>query len=37
MTEQQLPQAWTIDAAHSEVGFGVRHMMVSRVRGRFEV
>jgi len=26
---------WTIDAAHSEVGFSVRHMMVSKVRGRF--
>lgn len=26
---------WEIDAAHSEVGFSVRHMMVSRVRGRF--
>ncbi|AAZ55124.1 YceI family protein [Thermobifida fusca] len=37
MTEQQLPAGtWTIDAAHSEVGFSVRHMMVSRVRGRFE-
>lgn len=37
MTEQQLPAGtWTIDVAHSEVGFSVRHMMVSRVRGRFE-
>ena len=26
---------WTIDAAHSEVGFAVRHMVVSKVRGRF--
>jgi polyisoprenoid-binding protein YceI len=26
---------WTIDPAHSEVGFSVRHMMVSKVRGRF--
>ena len=26
---------WTIDALHSEVGFSVRHMMVSKVRGRF--
>jgi len=25
---------WTIDAAHSEVGFSVRHLM-SKVRGRF--
>ncbi|GAA3742961.1 YceI family protein [Salinactinospora qingdaonensis] len=36
MTEQQLtPGTWTIDPAHSVVGFSVRHMMVSRVRGRF--
>ena len=26
---------WTIDASHSEVGFVVRHMMVSKVKGRF--
>jgi polyisoprenoid-binding protein YceI len=26
---------WTIDASHSEVGFAVRHLMVSKVRGRF--
>jgi polyisoprenoid-binding protein YceI len=26
---------WTIDTVHSEVGFSVRHMMVSKVRGRF--
>lgn len=30
-----LPGTWTIDPAHSEVGFSVRHMMVSKVRGRF--
>lgn len=27
---------WDIDAAHSDVSFVVRHMMVSKVRGRFE-
>lgn len=27
---------WTIDPVHSEVSFVVRHMMVSKVRGRFE-
>jgi polyisoprenoid-binding protein YceI len=27
---------WTIDPVHSEVSFTVRHMMVSKVRGRFE-
>jgi polyisoprenoid-binding protein YceI len=29
------PATWNIDAIHSEVGFSVRHMMVSKVRGRF--
>jgi polyisoprenoid-binding protein YceI len=27
---------WVIDPIHSEIGFSVRHMMVSKVRGRFE-
>lgn len=27
---------WGIDHAHTEVGFKVRHMMVSNVRGKFE-
>jgi polyisoprenoid-binding protein YceI len=27
--------AWKIDAAHSEVGFAVKHMMISTVRGKF--
>ena len=26
---------WDIDASHSTVGFSVRHMMVSKVRGNF--
>ncbi|MCW5890984.1 MAG: YceI family protein [bacterium] len=26
---------WNIDPAHSTIGFGVRHMMVSTVRGKF--
>jgi len=26
---------WVIDPVHSEVGFTVRHLMVSKVRGRF--
>ena len=26
---------WAIDPVHSEVGFTVRHMMVSKVRGKF--
>jgi polyisoprenoid-binding protein YceI len=27
--------AWQIDSAHSEVTFSARHMMISKVRGRF--
>ncbi|WP_339154627.1 YceI family protein [Actinomadura luteofluorescens] len=30
-----LAGTWTIDPLHSGVGFTVRHLMVSRVRGRF--
>jgi polyisoprenoid-binding protein YceI len=29
------PGTWTVDAAHSRVGFTVRHLMVSKVRGSF--
>jgi polyisoprenoid-binding protein YceI len=28
--------AWTIDGAHSQITFSVRHMMISNVHGRFE-
>ncbi|PDW04053.1 YceI family protein [Candidatus Viridilinea mediisalina] len=27
---------WTIDNAHSSIAFTVRHMMISKVRGRFQ-
>ena len=27
--------AWSVDPAHSRLGFSVRHMMVSKVRGQF--
>ncbi len=27
---------WTIDSAHTEITFSVRHMMISNVRGRFD-
>ena len=30
-----LAETWEIDASHSNVGFSVRHMMVSNVRGSF--
>ena len=37
MAAQELKAGtWKIDASHSTVGFSVRHMMVSKVRGRFE-
>jgi polyisoprenoid-binding protein YceI len=40
VTDVELPGyvagTWTIDPVHSEVSFTVRHMMVSKVRGRFD-
>ncbi len=27
---------WTIDPVHSEVGFSIRHLMISKVKGVFE-
>jgi polyisoprenoid-binding protein YceI len=30
------PGTWNIDPAHSAFGFQVRHMMVSKVRGKFD-
>jgi polyisoprenoid-binding protein YceI len=30
-----IPGTWSLDANHSELGFTVRHMMVSKIRGRF--
>lgn len=29
------PGTWNVDASHSSVAFSVRHLMVSKVRGRF--
>jgi polyisoprenoid-binding protein YceI len=29
------PGTWTIDPAHSTVGFVARHLMITKVRGRF--
>jgi polyisoprenoid-binding protein YceI len=31
----QTQTIWTIDPAHTEVGFSVKHLMISTVRGRF--
>jgi polyisoprenoid-binding protein YceI len=30
-----IPGTWAIDTAHSEIGFSVRHLMVSKVKGVF--
>ena len=36
MTVPEIPTGtWKIDPAHSEVGFSVRHLMVSKVKGKF--
>jgi polyisoprenoid-binding protein YceI len=29
------PTRWTLDASHSSVGFSVRHLMITNVRGEF--
>lgn len=29
-------EKWTVDLAHSEVGFSVKHMMISRAKGTFD-
>ena len=34
-TQTQLQTTWNIDAAHTDVGFSVKHLMISTVRGRF--
>lgn len=36
-TETATPttQQWAIDAAHTQVGFSVKHLMITNVRGRF--
>jgi polyisoprenoid-binding protein YceI len=35
MTNNTKATTWTVDASHAEVGFSVRHLMISTVRGRF--
>ena len=35
-TAQLAPGTWAIDAVHSTIGFSVRHLMVSKVRGTFD-
>jgi len=33
--ETNVKTKWNVDAAHSEVGFKVKHMMISTVSGHF--
>lgn len=33
---QYIAGTWTLDAAHSEISFTVRHLAISKVRGTFE-
>lgn len=39
-TVEQIPGyrvgTWTVDPTHSEVGFSVRHLAISKVKGKFE-
>src|SRR5258708_38686603 len=35
MSTANVTKAWNIDLAHSGVNFSVRHMVISKVRGRF--
>ena len=35
LNEAHHMETWNIDPAHSEVGFSVKHLLVSTVRGRF--
>jgi polyisoprenoid-binding protein YceI len=38
MTTTSIPTGtWTLDPAHSDVGFSVRHAGISKVRGKFDV
>ena len=36
MMETAVKTKWNLDAAHSEIGFKVKHMMISTVTGHFE-
>ncbi|MGO1538178.1 MAG: YceI family protein [Leucobacter sp.] len=40
ITAEQIPGyragTWTIDPTHSEVGFSVRHLAITKVKGKFE-
>jgi polyisoprenoid-binding protein YceI len=36
LSARETATRWQIDAAHTEIGFEVKHMMFAKVRGRFE-
>ncbi|OBG29246.1 hypothetical protein A5764_23020 [Mycobacterium sp. 852002-51057_SCH5723018] len=36
VTRDLIPGRWTIDPVHSSITFSVRHLVVGRVRGRFD-
>lgn len=36
MTATLAPATWTVDPVHSSIEFSVRHLMVSKVKGRFD-
>lgn len=37
-TNKETPQnKWTIDQPHSEIGFKVKHLMISNIKGSFKV
>lgn len=40
LTADQIPGyrvgTWAVDPAHTEVSFSVRHLAISKVRGKFE-
>jgi polyisoprenoid-binding protein YceI len=35
-TEVKMPNMWSIDAAHSSIGFVVKHLVIAKVRGQFK-
>lgn len=35
-TETKTKNRWSVDTAHSEIGFRVKHMMITNVKGKFK-
>ncbi len=36
MVQNIVEKEWTVDTVHSNIGFSIRHMMISTVRGKFK-